>query len=284
MRRTTFKFAASFAFLFLCQSAEARGHHSSYRHINSRGHVSYYHGHGGGRHHAAIHTSIPISAPTDRPHKYLYRYTCYGANGPHYCYKYPSNHIRLHEGGYLPDAPPASTVDTPVPNAADEIQHLARELGAAAAARVGPCNEPNEMFEQVFNGMMTDPSTHAMSALGESMVEPFSEGLHSPPVRKKSCPETKDNFGKATVRFYSAFYLEDGHPARIYAVRLGAARYERLCSSAAIREEGDRVSTEMLAKSGVTPDLLPTIDAKVSEQYAKSGDLGCITAARIARW
>ena len=92
------------------------------------------------------------------------------------------------------------------------------------------------MFEQVFNGMMTDPSTHAMSALGESMVEPFSEGLHSPPVRKKSCPETKDNFGKATVRFYSAFYLEDGHPARIYAVRLGAARYERLCSSAAIRE------------------------------------------------
>lgn len=140
------------------------------------------------------------------------------------------------------------------------------------------------MFEQVFNGMMTDPSTHAMSALGESMVEPFSEGLHSPPVRKKSCPETKDNFGKATVRFYSAFYLEDGHPARIYAVRLGAARYERLCSSAAIREEGDRVSTEMLAKSGVTPDLLPTIDAKVSEQYAKSGDLGCITAARIARW
>ena len=303
MRRTIFGLAASFAFLFLCNSAEARGHHSSYRHINSRGHVSYYHGHGGGHHYAGI----PISTPTAKPHKYLYRYTCFGTNGPHYCYKYPSNHIGLHEGGYVPDAPPASSVNTPVPNSDDEIQHLAselgatlatkstqivnseiphlaRELGATATARVWACNESAEMFDQAFDNMLTGTSTHAMSALSESTLKYFSEGLHSQPVRNKSCAATKDNYGKATVRFYSALFTGEGHPERIYDTRLGAARYEKMCSSAELREEGDRISAEMLAKLGLTADVLPTLAAKESEYYAKSGDLGCITAARIARW
>ena len=66
------------------------------------------------------------------------------------------------------------------------------------------------MFEQVFNGMMTDPSTHAMSALGESMVEPFSEGLHSSPVRKSPAPRQKTISGKLQFDFTRRSILRTG--------------------------------------------------------------------------
>ena len=296
MRRVFFEAAAFFAVLFLSIPAEARGHrHSAYRHINSRGHVSYYHRHSGGGHHhhatietpsdASVLADVPTPANSDleerivRSHKYLSRYRC----GDHYCYNYPSKVIGTRDSEIVTDARPTPVVEVAPPSASG-VALSARELGIATAVRVKACEEPVEALVQQFMTMLAYNSSTATLPLSQEAIRSFSDGIKTEISDVKSCPDSRDNYAKFLVRFLSIFYAQEGRPEIAYRVRLHAARYETMCQSAETSAEGDRILTEMRQRLGLKSAVLPTADDGIFDEYAKVGEDGCVAAARIANW